>query len=51
MSLKFILVHFKGFKTTNIAKNPVDYRRTKYIDVNHHLNRDIVKNKDVEMNF
>lgn len=37
--------------TLNMTKNPVQYKRTKHIDMRHHFLRDNIEKKEICMKF
>ena len=37
--------------TINLTKNPIQYSRTKYVEIRHHFIRDHIQNYDIVLEF
>jgi hypothetical protein len=46
-----MIINCDNISAINIAKNPVQHSRTKYIDIRHHLLRDLVESEVVSLSF
>jgi len=46
-----MVIHYDNTSAINISKNPVQYSRTKHIDILHHCIRDLVESKEVALIF
>jgi hypothetical protein len=46
-----MVIHCDNTSAINISKNPVQYSRTKHIDIRHHFIRDLVESREVALMF
>jgi len=46
-----VLIFYDNTSAINIAKNPCQHKRTKYIDIHHHFLRDNIEKGLISMNF
>ena len=51
MSQNKILIKCDNISAINISKNPIQYFRTKYIEIRYHFIRDHVQNEDITLEF
>ena len=51
MSLNHISIFCDNTSTISLIRNPIQYSRTKHIEIRHHLIREYVQKGDVDLNF
>ena len=51
INLDRILIKCENTSAINLSKNPIQYSRTKHIDIRHHFLCDHIKNGDISLEF
>ena len=51
VSQNILTIFYDNTSSINISKNPVQYPRTKHIDICHHFIRELVENKTVTLEY
>ena len=51
IKLDHIAIKCDNTSVINLSKNPIQYSRTKYIDIRHHFLRDHIQNGDISLEF
>ena len=51
IKLDHILIKCDNTSAINLSKNPIQYLRTKHIDIRHYFLRDHVQNGDISLEF
>ena len=51
IKLNHILIKYNNTSAINLSKNPIQYSRTKNINIKHHFLRDHVQNGDILLEF
>ena len=51
IKLDHIPIKCDNTSAINLSKNPIQYSRTKHIDIRHHFLRDHISNGDISLEF